>query len=66
MTDVRCTQCNKLLIRKFIGRYAEVKCPRCGAINILDYDKVGDLTSVLGGASLKEDKNAQSVRLETL
>lgn len=36
MEDIRCTQCNRVLGKKMLIRYGEIKCPRCGAINIID------------------------------
>ena len=37
LTEFRCRKCNKLL-GKFRGK-AEVKCPRCGAINTGEFPK---------------------------
>jgi len=37
LDDLRCTQCGKLLGRKMDMTYGEIKCPKCGAINIVDY-----------------------------
>ncbi|WP_370693319.1 Com family DNA-binding transcriptional regulator [Oceanobacter sp. 4_MG-2023] len=34
MHEVRCTHCNKLLCRMTGTAHIEVKCPRCGTINI--------------------------------
>ena len=34
--QLRCGKCGKLLGR--IGGSAEIKCPRCGAMNIYDVD----------------------------
>ena len=41
MIDIRCTQCGRLLVRNFEGRYAEFKCPKCGAINVVDFGDRG-------------------------
>lgn len=60
MVDIRCTQCNRLLAKKFVGRYIEIKCPKCSAINIMDYDKNWDLTGVVGSSRVKSNKSAMS------
>ena len=39
LTEFRCRKCNKLL-GKFHGK-AEVKCPRCGAINTGEFPNRG-------------------------
>ncbi|MEW5251595.1 Com family DNA-binding transcriptional regulator [Microbulbifer sp. 2201CG32-9] len=35
MLDFRCSRCSKLLARTAVAERIEIKCPRCGAFNIL-------------------------------
>jgi phage FluMu protein Com len=36
MEDIRCTQCGRLLMKNASLRYCEIKCPKCGAVNVID------------------------------
>jgi len=58
MEDIRCSQCGRLLGKKMEIRYGEIKCPRCGAINIFDYRI--DLTALDNSANFKLKVNKRA------
>lgn len=56
--ELRCTQCGKLLGKKMVLRYGEMKCPRCNAINIFDYSR--NLTNKVESDIKKADSKQQN------
>ena len=45
MTEIRCKKCNRLLMKAERSWKVEIKCPKCGYLNHLEYALV---TEVVG------------------
>lgn len=46
IVDVRCKKCKKLLCRSNLRGRIEIKCSRCGLINVMDFESQHETNSV--------------------
>lgn len=53
MTEIRCKKCNRLLMKAEGTWEVEIKCPKCGHLNHLEYSFVTAIGKMTNGEPYK-------------